>query len=47
MNPRAVLMLFAPGAPREPYFEGFAQLADLTDEGRRKWFIRNDNFFLD
>ena len=39
-EPASILMLFAPGAPREHYFEGIAQLADLTDERRREWFIR-------
>ena len=43
----SILMLFAPGAPREHYFEGFAQLADLTDEERREWFIKHDNLILD
>jgi mannose-6-phosphate isomerase-like protein (cupin superfamily) len=43
----SVLMLFAPGAPREVYFEGFGRLADMTDEERREWFVRNDNYFLD
>jgi mannose-6-phosphate isomerase-like protein (cupin superfamily) len=46
-EPASILMLFAPGAPREAYFEGFAQLADLSDEERRDWFIRNDNFFIE
>ena len=31
----------------EHYFEGFAQLADLSDEERREWFIANDNFFIE
>lgn len=44
--PASLLMLFAPGAPREAYFEGFAQLADLTDAERAQWFVDNDNFFL-
>ncbi|MDT0488474.1 cupin domain-containing protein, partial [Streptomyces doebereineriae] len=44
--PTSLLMLFAPGAPREAYFEGFAQLADLNDEERAEWFIKNDNHFL-
>ena len=35
-EPASILMLFAPGAPREHYFEGFAHLADLTDEERRR-----------
>lgn len=41
----SILMLFAPGAPREHYFEGMAKLGDLTDDEHRKWFIKNDNFF--
>jgi quercetin dioxygenase-like cupin family protein len=45
-EPASVLMLFAPGAPREAYFEGFAALADMTDDERREWFIRHDNFFV-
>jgi mannose-6-phosphate isomerase-like protein (cupin superfamily) len=46
-EPASILMLFAPGAPREAYFEGFEQLADLNDEERAQWFIRNDNFFVE
>jgi mannose-6-phosphate isomerase-like protein (cupin superfamily) len=46
-EPASALMLFAPGAPREAYFEGFAHLADMTDEERREWFIKNDNYFLE
>jgi hypothetical protein len=40
-------MLFAPGAPREAYFEGFAALAGVSDEERAEWFIKNDNFFVE
>jgi len=46
-EPASVLMLFAPGAPREAYFEGFAALADMTDDERREWFIRHDNYFIE
>ena len=46
-EPTSILMLFAPGAPREAYFEGLAQLGDLTDEERAEWFIKNDNFFVE
>ena len=46
-DPTSILMLFAPGAPREHYFEGFAQLGDMTDDERREWFIKNDNFFIE
>lgn len=45
--PTSILMLFAPGAPREHYFEGMAQLGDMSDEERREWFIANDNFFIE
>jgi hypothetical protein len=46
-EPASILMLFAPGAPREHYFEGMAQLGDMTDEERREWFIKNDNFVIE
>lgn len=45
-EPASILMLFAPGAPRERYFEGFPALADMTDDERRQFFIDNDNFYL-
>jgi mannose-6-phosphate isomerase-like protein (cupin superfamily) len=46
-TPVSILILFAPGAPREAYFEGFAHLADLSDEERAAWFIKNDNIFVE
>lgn len=46
-EPASILILFAPGAPREAYFEGLSQLADLSDEERREWFDRNDNYFVE
>ncbi|MFY2859590.1 cupin domain-containing protein [Mycobacterium sp. THU-M104] len=45
-EPASILMLFAPGAPREAYFEGFAALAELTDDQRREWFVRHDNHWV-
>lgn len=45
-KPASILILFAPGAPREAYFEGLAQLGELTEEQRRDWFIRHDNFWV-
>jgi mannose-6-phosphate isomerase-like protein (cupin superfamily) len=45
-EPASILMLFAPGAPREHYFEGLAQLHELSDDERREWFVNNDNFFV-
>ena len=40
-------MLFAPGAPREHYFEGLAKLGEMSDDERREWFIKNDNFSVE
>ena len=45
-EPASILMLFAPGAPREHYFEGLAQLGDLTDDERGTGSSSNDNFFV-
>lgn len=45
-EPASFLLLFAPGAPREAYFEGFGALADMTDDERREWFIRHDNIWI-
>lgn len=44
-GPVSMLMLFAPGAPREAYFEGITQLASLTDEERARFFIDHDSYF--
>jgi glyoxylate utilization-related uncharacterized protein len=46
-EPASILMLFAPGAPRQAYFEGLGQLAGLTDDERREWLIKNDSFFIE
>jgi mannose-6-phosphate isomerase-like protein (cupin superfamily) len=46
-EPAQILMLFAPGAPREHYFEGLSALHELTDDERTEWFIKNDNFFVE
>ncbi|GIH16876.1 cupin domain-containing protein [Rugosimonospora africana] len=45
-EPASMLMLFAPGAPREEYFEGITQLADLNDAERAEFFVRHDSFFV-
>lgn len=44
-EPASLLMLFTPGAPRQFYFEGLPNLGELSDEERREFFDRNDNFF--
>ncbi|MER6516351.1 cupin domain-containing protein [Streptomyces sp. NPDC001553] len=45
--PAEMLMVFAPGAPREEYFEGLSQLANATDEERTEFFIRHDSYFVE
>ena len=42
----SMLMLFAPGAPREAYFEGVADLANVSSEERTAFFIRHDSYFV-
>jgi quercetin dioxygenase-like cupin family protein len=43
----SMLVLFAPGAPRTQFFEGLAQLGELTDDERREWFARHDNVYIE
>ena len=45
-QPASMLLLFAPGAPREGYFEGLPELAEMTEEERRDFFIRHDNYWI-
>lgn len=44
--PLSMLMLFAPGAPRERYFENLAHLADMTQQEREAFLIEHDSFFV-
>lgn len=44
-KPVSMLMLFAPGAPREAYFEGITELADLGEAERAAFFIEHDSYF--
>lgn len=46
-DPAQLLLLFSPGAPREGYFEGMAELAGLDDEQRREFFLYHDNHWVD
>lgn len=47
--PASMLILFAPGAPREGYFEGLAEIGAsgrrLSDEEWREFFIRHDTYW--
>jgi len=45
-EPASMLLLFAPGAPREGYFEGLAGLGQLTTEERAAFMIHHDTFWL-
>ena len=45
-EPASMLLHFAPGAPREGYFEGIAGLAGMTEEERTEFFLRHDTFWL-
>jgi mannose-6-phosphate isomerase-like protein (cupin superfamily) len=45
----SMLLLFAPGAPREEYFETLAKVGhglELTDEERADLYARHDNHWL-
>jgi len=45
-GPASMLLHFAPGAPREGYFEGLLDLAGASEEERATFFLRHDNFWL-
>lgn len=42
-----MLIHFAPGAPREPYFEGLVEVASMTPEERYEFYHHHDNNWLD
>jgi mannose-6-phosphate isomerase-like protein (cupin superfamily) len=44
--PASMLIHFAPGAPREEYFEHVAEMADATKEEREAFFLRHDTFWI-
>jgi mannose-6-phosphate isomerase-like protein (cupin superfamily) len=45
-EPASMLLLFAPGAPREGYFEGLAELATMTQLERDEFMIFHDTYWL-
>jgi mannose-6-phosphate isomerase-like protein (cupin superfamily) len=45
-QPASMLLHFAPGAPREGYFEGLLDLAGKSEEERAEFFLRHDTFWL-
>jgi mannose-6-phosphate isomerase-like protein (cupin superfamily) len=49
-EPASMLLMFTPGAPREGYFEGLAELAagkQLTEEERAEFYRYHDNYWVD
>jgi mannose-6-phosphate isomerase-like protein (cupin superfamily) len=46
-QPASMLLHFAPGAPRESYFEGLLDVADMDDEARAEFFRQHDNVWLE
>jgi len=45
-EPASMLLHFAPGVPREGYFEGLPGLAGATEEERAEFFLRHDTFWI-
>lgn len=45
-EPASMLLHFAPGAPREGYFEGLTDLAAASEGERAEFFLRHDIFWL-
>jgi mannose-6-phosphate isomerase-like protein (cupin superfamily) len=45
-EPASMLLHFAPGAPREGYFEGLLGLGDMTDDERAEFMLYHDNTWL-
>jgi uncharacterized RmlC-like cupin family protein len=43
--PASMLILFSPGVPREAYFEGLAEIGQLSDDERTEFFIRHDTYW--
>ncbi len=44
-----MLILFAPGAPREDYFETLARVSEgltMTDDERAAFMLRHDTFWV-
>jgi mannose-6-phosphate isomerase-like protein (cupin superfamily) len=49
-EPASMLILFAPGAPREDYFETLARVSEglvLSDDEKAEFYLRHDNYWVD
>ncbi|MFL6117408.1 MAG: cupin domain-containing protein [Catenulispora sp.] len=42
----SMLLQFAPGAPREGYFEGLTRVAQMNDQERAEFYLKHDNIWL-
>ncbi|WP_431991159.1 cupin domain-containing protein [Streptomyces albogriseolus] len=45
-DPVSMLLLFAPGAPREEYFERVAEFAQRGGKELREFQVRHDSYFI-
>ncbi|WP_067498527.1 cupin domain-containing protein [Actinoplanes sp. TFC3] len=45
-EPASMLILFAPGAPREDYFEGVAAAAQMPEDERAEFYLRHDQYWV-
>jgi mannose-6-phosphate isomerase-like protein (cupin superfamily) len=45
-EPASMLILFAPGAPREEYMEQVAMTGRLSEEERAAFFVRHDTYWV-
>ena len=45
-EPASMLIHFAPGAPREGYFEGLVDLGAMSDEEKAEFYVRHDNHWV-
>jgi mannose-6-phosphate isomerase-like protein (cupin superfamily) len=44
--PASMLLHFAPGGPREAYFEGLPHLSEMTPAEREAFYVEHDNYWL-
>jgi mannose-6-phosphate isomerase-like protein (cupin superfamily) len=45
-EPASMLIHFAPGAPREGYFEGILELGQMSEEEKLDFYLRHDNHWV-
>ena len=48
-EPASMLILFAPGAPREDYFETLARVSHgltMSDDEKLEFYVRHDNYWI-